>query len=233
MQKFYLHDINCPVQGTLPGSTTLSATTPGATAAGAGINRYMDGLIYVGATQIQTTLTTLAQTSSQQNWHRRWISPPLAAQTITALGQTWTLSIAASQSSTNSNMTFSSSLACIWRPSTGVKVANLWDQVTLNTSSGPGASFTTEAAFAPSLPQTAGTNQTCQDGDVLVFELWGFNVQGMATAFTNSVYYNGTTEASATSIASYLLAPADLIMLNQQPQYGLIRSQALYRAAYT
>ncbi len=42
--KLYFHDAATPDTGTLPGATTLSATTPSVTAATAGTNRDMDRL---------------------------------------------------------------------------------------------------------------------------------------------------------------------------------------------
>ena len=122
MQKFYLHDKGYQYGGNLPGATSPSGTTPNVTAPGAAVNRAMDDTI--GVSQTSAALTTLAQSSAQDNWFRRFLSPPLAAQTIAASG-TWKLDLGASESSTNSSLNVTVYLA-LWRPSTGTWVADLF-----------------------------------------------------------------------------------------------------------
>ncbi len=46
------------------------------------------------------------------------------------------------------------------------------------------------------------------NGDILVVELWAQNTQNNATARTNTIFYDGTTEASTSSNAAFLQAPA-------------------------
>jgi hypothetical protein len=200
-QKFYFHDATTTDTGTLPNLGTIDtfAISTGA-ASGAFTNRSMDGTI--GTSQASSTITTLATTTTQQWVHRRFLSLPLAAQTIPP--GTWALHFALSESSTNSNFNMQRGLIAVWRPSTGTKVGDIYaiDQVTVGLEAG-----TSEIA-------TGGTYSTLaftlQDGDILVYEAWSQQQQGMATAYTNTYFYDGTTEDSATSNAAYLQAPVDL-----------------------
>jgi hypothetical protein len=206
IQKFYFHDATSTVVGTLPGASTQSATTPNVTATGAGTNRVMDGTI--GASQTFAVLTTLAQQTLQSNWFRRFISPPLAAQTIAQPNNNWTVSDAVSESSTNSGGGTAYGCCYVWRPGSGTKVGNLWDDVT----HGVTGSSTTEIATSGTVPSGTGTSVVCVAGDVLVYELWSANIQSMSTAYTNTIFYDGTTEGSATTNAAYLLSPNALTL---------------------
>src|SRR5215469_6920692 len=119
-QKFYFHDASSAVSGTLPATgTSQSATSPSVTATGAGTNRTMDGS--KGTTQASAAMTTLANTSAQPSWFRRFVSPTLKAQTI-ASGN-WQLSLAGSENNANANIHFTG-CAYIWRPSTGALVGS-------------------------------------------------------------------------------------------------------------
>jgi hypothetical protein len=195
--KLYFHDAATPNTGTLPAATTLSATTPNVTAPGAGINRDMDETI--GTAQASSALTTAAQTALQRNWYRRFLSRPLAAQTLPT--GVWTIQGGASESNAASNMFPWGAVISVWRPSTGAPVATLLD------SAGLGAVEAGTAETNISTPTGSLAGVAVNDGDVLVMELWAPNLQGNATARTNTVFYDGTTEGSTTSNAAYLLAP--------------------------
>jgi hypothetical protein len=198
--KLYFHDVATPDTGTLPGATTLSATTPNVTAATAGTNRDMDQTI--GTAQASSALTTLAQTGLQKNWFRRFLSRPLAAQTLPT--GTWSIQGGASESSTNSNVLPWGAVLSVWRPSTGAVVATLLDNTTLG-SVEPG---TTETNISSTTGSISGIAVSA--GDVLVLELWAQNTQGNATARTNTIYYDGTTEGSTASNAAFLQAPGGI-----------------------
>ena len=128
--KFYFHDATSPNLGTLPAATTLSATTPNVTAAGAGTNRDMDQTI--GTSQASATLNTLGQTTLQRNWFRRFLSRPLAAQTLPT--GVWTIQGGADEEQNQSNMLPWGTVIKVWRPSTGTTVATLLDNPTLGTT---------------------------------------------------------------------------------------------------
>jgi MSHA biogenesis protein MshQ len=195
----YFHDAATPNLGTLPATTTLSSTTPNVTATGAGTNRDMDETI--GTAQASAALTTLAQMGLQANWFRRFLSRPLAAQTLPT--GVWTIQGGASEANAASNMLPWGAVIKVWRPSTGAVVATLLDNPALGiVANEPG---TTETNRSSSTGSIAGV--AVNDGDVLIIELWADNTQANATARTNTIFYDGTTEGSTTSNAAFLQAP--------------------------
>jgi hypothetical protein len=79
---------------------------------------------------------------------------------------------------------------------------------------------------------TTGSGFTAQNGDILVYELWANATQTMSTAYTDTCYYDGAVEDSATDNAAYLLAPVDIPLYVASTPKPLILSQAVRRAAY-
>jgi len=207
--KFYFHDAGTPnFIGTLPGVTTLSATVPNVTAATAGTNRDMNQTI--GTSQVSVALpNTLAVTTLQKNWFRRFLSRPLLAQTLPT--GVWTIQGGASEANTNSNMFPWGAVINVRRPSTGATVATLLDNPTLG-SVEPATSETNISSATSSISGVA-----VNDGDLLVVELWAQNTQSSATAYANTIFYDGTTEGSTSSNAAFLQAPGNI---------------AFYRSAY-
>lgn len=170
----------------------------------------MDGIISTAA-QTSQALTTLAQTTVQTNWFRRFVSLPLQAGSYDSSLGPWTLSYAVSQSNTNSNMIGTFGTLYLWRPSTGAKVTTIFDLVSpVNVA--VTASGTAQTANAANVG--TWTTFTPQNGDVLVIEIRAYNNQSMATAYTNTFFYDGTTEASATNIASFLSSAFDVGMFD-------------------
>jgi hypothetical protein len=209
-QKFYLHDATTGDSGTLPASTaTISASTPAQTPALT--NKSMDATI--GTLQKSTAITTLANTSAQNQPIARFLSSPIAAQTIAQ--QDIAVHWAGNTSNTNSNFSGSWSLA-VWRPGSGSLVGRLTD---VNQSSDPSFNFTAETAGNSKTLSASTTSQTSQDGDVLVLELWRDTAsQGMSTAYTNTVFYDGTTEDSTSTNAAYLLFINDVALFTAAAQ---------------
>lgn len=205
--KFYLHDATTTDTGTLPASgATVSGDTPGAGVTIALTNKTMNGTI--GTAQASIAKTTLANTADQAVPIGRWLSDPIAAQTI-AGAQTLTIHCGGSQSNTSSSFTITLNVQ-LWRPSTGAVVGAIFDSNHATGALLPSPTGTVEADESQTVSSTA---QTAQDGDVLVLELWRSHIaQGMATAYTNTIYYDGTTEGSATSNAAYLLFTNDVAM---------------------
>jgi hypothetical protein len=139
-------------------------------------------------------------TSAQRQPLLCFVSPPLAAQTIAA--QNLTFSIGVSQSNTISTFRVTAALS-VWRPSTGALVGRIFDGPTAALSSGfaPG---TTQLNLSYSISSSFVTAVTVQVGDVLVLEVWRDNtVQTMGTSYTNTLFYDGTTEASTTNNAAF------------------------------
>lgn len=205
--KFYLHAATTAVAGTLP-SSSVSGTAPTQTASAT--NRTFDTSIGTGQTSV--TLTTLAQTTTQNGVICRFISPPLEAQTLSS--QVISMSGAFSESNASSDFIPNWVLA-VWRPSTGALVGRMVDR--------------TGVAWAePGTTQTAGTSnaaggvtvtaQTAQQGDVLVIELWRApGTQGMAVAYTNIAFFDGTTEASTTNCATFIQFTNDVALYVPPP----------------
>jgi hypothetical protein len=198
---FYFHDAATPDTGTLPGATTLSATAPNVTAATAGTNRDMDQT--AGTAQVSQGLTTNASAALQRNWFRRFLSRPLAAQTLPT--GIWQIQGAVSESNLASNMFPWGAVIKVWRPSTGTTVATLLDDPVLGISANEPTVINTETNASTLTPSITGV--AVNDGDILVVELWAENTQGSATGYTNTIFYDGTTEGSAASNAAFLQAP--------------------------
>lgn len=221
-QRFYFHDAVTTVGGTLPSGAQLGIT-PNVEATGATTLRSMDGT--PGSSQTSASLATAASTltSGNTNLFRMFVSPPLAAQTIAA-SQTITMSVGGSESNGASNMFTAGSLrAYFWRPGTGAVVTGQWND------SG-------STAFQPVLNEPGGSQTHCtgtmsstlertlQNGDVLVVELYSRQAQAMAVSYTNTVFYDGTTEGSTTSIAAYIDCGVDLaILVADRPPVGHVR----------
>lgn len=198
--KFYFHDATTTDIGTLPGGTTTSAVAPNVTATGASTNRDMNQTL--GVAPVSPALNTLAVTTLQRNWFRRFVSRPLAAQTLPS--GFWTMQGVAFESNTASNMLVWGAVIKVWRPSTGAVVATLLD----NPQEGA-----TEPGTAATLvtTHTSITGVAVNEGDVLLVELWAANTQGGATARTNTIRYDGTTEGNTVSPASYLQTPGTIV----------------------
>jgi len=209
--KLYFHDAATPDTGTLPGASTISATSPSVTASTAGTNRDMNTTI--GASQTSSALTTLGNTSLQTHWFRRFLSRPLAAQTLPTGG--WTIDGAAAESTLSTHLWPWGIVLKVWRPSTGATVATLIDNPTLATT-GPSSS-NTETVISNSTGSISGV--AVNQGDILVMELWTQATQTNTTPHTATVYYDGTTEDSASSDAAFLQAPGTISFYQGTSQY--------------
>lgn len=190
--KLYLLD--AAPTGTVPTATT-SATTPSVN--GLATNGWHSTGSSPGSGQVSKSITTLASTASQPSPIVAFCTPPLNAQSIAA--QKVDFNGAASESNTNSDF-FIAMTITLWRPSTTSVVTRLHDVVSNNTLE----AGTTQTALSGA--QTAiGASATAQAGDIIVIEIWRTTgVQAMGTAYTNTVYYNGTTDASTTNCATFV-----------------------------
>ena len=200
--KFYLHDAATSDTGSLPGASSQSSKTPDSAAVGAYTNRSMDGNIGVSQTSIGLTLGTPTYGSV----FRRFLSLPLAAQTISG-----TVQIADAVSQVTGAGWNPRMMAAIWRPGSGTLVGRLWD--------GPlsGYDFSSSASTETAATGTAHTmtNQTILDQDILIVELWssGSDTPGS----TCTMYYDGTTEGSSTTNAAYILFSNDIPLYTSPP----------------
>lgn len=205
MQKFYLHTVTYDTSGgTYPALTADESAATASRAANFSTHRQADDTI--GTSQFGEAIASLAQTTQQRiPWSRFWTAP-LAAQTITA--GNWQASVGLQGGNSNAVPGIA---VCIgaWRPSTGALVGLIYDGPATPTILGSTAS-TSEAVKASTT--LAGSSRAVLAGDVLFFEFWLVATQTMATAYTDTFFYDGTTEGSATSCAAYVAAPADLAM---------------------
>jgi hypothetical protein len=192
--KFYLHRATANPPGTFPAAATALGGTPTVKDANAGTLRWIDGTIS-GVAQTSAVSTTDGTSNAQTAWHTRHVSAPLAAQTISA--QTLTYSLAAAEANAGSN--FNPSIyVSLWRPSTGLEVGAIMAVGTI-TATEPGTTQTATSGTGTS------TQQIAQAGDVIIIETWRKSVApGATTARTNTTFYDGTTEASTTNVASFV-----------------------------
>lgn len=192
--KFYLHRATANPPGTFPAAGTALGGTPTVTASGAGTLRWLDGTISA-ASQTSAASTTNGTSNAQTAWHTRHVSAPLAAQTISA--QTITYSLAASEGNAASNFNPSIYIS-LWRPGTGAEVGAILAVGTI-TATEPGTGQTAVSGTGTS------TARTSQAGDVVIIETWRKSVApGATTARVNTTFYDGTTEASTTNVASFV-----------------------------
>jgi hypothetical protein len=176
------------MSGTYPSGEQSSAA-PTWSATGATTLRMMDPV--AGKAQTSIAGTSSASTSAQNGFIGMWVSRPLSgSQTVG--GGTLTINVADAESNTSANFFVNSANIYVWRPSTGAKVGTLTDAI------GGGITGSSTEATAASTEQvstfTLSTSSvSALDGDVVVVELWASFTQAMATAYTCTTYYDGTT----------------------------------------
>lgn len=158
----------------------------------------------IGALQVSTLVTANADTLTQNWGHRRFVSAPLAATTFAAADGNWTGTWARSESNTNHSGSFSLYVT-LWRPSTGARVGTVRALVS-------GGVLLATGELTDNISGAWNGTQAILDGDILVFEVAESFTQSMSTAYTSSFYYDGTTEASTTSCASFVTPPAALTL---------------------
>lgn len=215
ISKFYLLDAATPNTGTFPSNSpdTLAALGTHVTdAAGASTARDATDVKGTSNPDIESTFTSGADVlANRKAGHRRFVSRPLAAQTFAAADGNWSFSLAWFESNTN-HTSGTGSVRCVgygWSPSGGVRVGSgtQWVQVTAVTTGGA----TTETAYTATANPWA-TSLTISDGDVLVFDVYSIYTQGMSVAYTESFCYNGTTEASTTTCATFVAPPVPVTL---------------------
>lgn len=209
--KFYLHDAASPNTGIMPSNSPIAwFQTATGDATGATTARDATDVIGTANPDIESTITSNADTNTQNWGHRRFVSRPLAAQSIpfnTPIS--WHFSYARTESNLNHNQ----SIRCqvyAWRPSTGARVGS----ASTNIVEFDGAEPTVAAAEqVENITGLIGSvSLSIQNGDILVFDVGTVFTQGMATAYTESFAYDGTTEASTTTCASFVTPPSALTL---------------------
>jgi hypothetical protein len=154
----------------------------------------------IGAGQTSRAGSSLAQTGIQDGGYGYWTTDPLSgSQTVG--GGTVTVNIAASESNTNMNLGENASGGAwkvyiyVWRPSTGAVVGTVVASYTSWNTTEPSAASTEKVIHG-----TLGSSGiSAQDGDIVVVELAVAHNQGMASSYTNTIFYDGTTENTTTN----------------------------------
>lgn len=205
--KIYLHDATSADSGTLPSTvwrdTATGTLTLTGSATGAATCRNAD--LTIGAGPAQTaTFTANANTTAQVWALRRWVTPPLAAGSCTSAALGFGCTFVESNTNHNAQPTF---VCYFWRPSTGALVGAQGSTVV---PVEPGTTASWQSAVASG---SSNLTASWSDGDVLVIELTDPFTQSMAVAYTSSATYDGTTEGSASTPASYLSLGFSLSLL--------------------
>lgn len=213
ISKFYLLDAATPNTGTMPSGALMPPNAhSGAGTDASGAETARDATDVPGSSNpdIDATATAAANTNSQVLELRRFVSRPLAAQTLTGAAGNWTWSYARGESNTNHNGQLHLQIYG-WRPSTGAQVGTGAVAIT-------GAAMAATAETADSKTSTMFPDLTLLDGDILVFEVGDVFGQSMGTAYTTFFSYDGVTEASTTTCASFVTPPSALTLFTPVTQ---------------
>ena len=204
--RLYLHTTANFLSGTFPTTEQSTATAtwsnPGATSI-----KMMDTV--VGLTQTSVGGTSTAVTTQQKGFIQMFVSPPLVSDQ-TVGGGSWTFCCADKQSNTAMVGWANMLNLYVWRPSTGARVGTMSDTGT--SSGGTVATATTEQVTIYS----RGTSAVgASSGDVIICEVWCSHVQTMATAYRQTLYFDGdvvnnTENAVVNAQASYLEMSEDV-----------------------
>ena len=143
----------------------------------------------------------------------RWMSGPLAAQTISGT----VLLAAALQHSSTTGITYCGAALVVWlyRPATGDKVV-LYDGPALSQREFDITAGSSAVQWGTGTARTLSST-TVQEGDVLMVEYGA--LYSVTASRTITGYWDGTTEASITTPASYVLFSNAITMLMAGPFY--------------
>jgi len=160
----------------------------------------------IGTAQASLPLTTWAGSTFQNNFIGFFASEPLAgAQTVG--GGTMIFNIADLEANLASNWWTNGLCVYVWRPSTGAIVGFVRDYQGVSLGGlEPTAASSEQVTHITDITTSA---VSAQSQDVIVCEIWVTATQGMATAYANQVFFDGTTvntteNAAVTSQASFI-----------------------------
>jgi hypothetical protein len=189
--RLYLNDaVAWPdVTGTLPTGSNSTHIFSDHTWADATTLRSMG--TSPGVAQVGPTDLTDADTNLHNHFIRFFMSRPLASNQ-TVGGGTVTINVADSESNTSANWVINNAAVYVWRPSTGAVVGTLLDggsgQTTIALEATSASSEQTSInAWATTTPVSALA------GDVIICEVWASVTNGMNTAYTVGINYDGAT----------------------------------------
>lgn len=223
--KFYLLDAVTPNTGTMPGAGDAFAASNDVTGDASGARTARDATDVIGTSNpdIESSVTANADTNPQTWGHRRFVSRPLAAHTFAVGDGNWTFSYARTESNLNHNQSVQVIITA-WRPSTGSTLYTGSSDRCLLQGTEPTSAGVQQAQSVTGA--WGSTSVTIQNGDILVFEVFTTFTQGMSTAYTEQFAYNGTTEGSTTTCASFVSPPAALdLFVGYQPRNAGVNHQ--------
>lgn len=198
--RLYLRDAS-PTND--PGETTQSSVLPVHTDNSDFSIPVKSLSLTAGVAETSVSGSSIATENPQDNFFTSFSSPALSAQTITA--QTWTIAVGTAEGNNAAN-SFTALSVYVFREGSGV-VGYIYDSDTALGNEWPGASDGRVATFS-------GSQVIALADDYLVLEFWRHTAgQAMATAYTQELWYEGTTdvtEGQNDDFASYLETPQNL-----------------------
>lgn len=235
ISKFYLLDAASPNTGTMPSNSPAAFSDAVVTGDAAAASTARDATDTHGSSNpdVESVVTATANQLLQTWGHRRFVSRPLAARTFALADGSWTFSYARSESNLNHNQNVICSVYA-WRPDIGARWGTDHTFGVTLTGSGPPTLAATEQTDSGVNTWDVGT-VTINAGDILVFDVYTQFTQGMSTAYTENFAYDGTTEVSTTTCASFVTPPAALTLFSSAaftaPPID-VTQQAVQRSAY-
>lgn len=203
-----------------PCGTELSSAAPyynTSSATASDINNLKELLPTAGTTQTSITQTFPNVTSALNTFWSFWATRPLTTS-ATVGGGTMSFRWAASESAAAADWLGPNGLnVYVYRPSTGAIVGNLVTFASLTASYVSAEVGTTQTASPVYTLSTSAVSALA--GDIVVVELWSVHTPSMATAYTGTLYFNGTTEGSTTSNAAYVQFAENFPLPTDVPRY--------------
>lgn len=201
--RFYLHAAANGLSGTFPtaiDSTDLLGTL---NKKATGADTLRTATTTIGAAQTSTNFSSNASTSTQKVGWAMFCTPAIAAQSIGGGGSSSILvNHANAESNTNMNLdnraVGTAQVECaiiVWRPSTGALVGKVYAPGLANYGLLGTSEPTSASSEQVSHANNSGTvaSVSASDGDVLIIAIGHTFTQGMATSYTGTFYYDGTT----------------------------------------
>jgi hypothetical protein len=182
--RLYFRDTTNDLTGTFPAGeqSTLTATYNGSKAASL---RKM--IKTIGAAQTSSAGTTLNSTALQSGFMAYFVSDPFKIAP-SGSGGPITLNVAVLETNNAVNLTTLYWNIYFWRPSTGSLVSTVTESSTTFTEPGQN----TEEVWHSQILSDYTISGVNAD-DVIVCEVWFRHTQAMATSYSTSLYYDGTT----------------------------------------
>ena len=175
----------------------------------------------IGTGQTSLANNSLAVSTVKSYYIARFVSPLLGQSSIAA--NTWTLSYAATQSNIIARFPFQNVQPTylsiyVWRTSTQTVLGSIFDGASANISR---SAVTTELSVTATVSGSAVSSINSGD-DVIICEMWARVTQAAATSYTQTFYFDGTTEnatnnTTVSNHASYISTPETITFYTGPP----------------